>query len=89
MIASTLETIYGAKEYLEKYNGVNEYSMVESALEQVRVLESLDFNQIKISLKASNVPLSIRSYTKMSEVRNYPLHLGVQATMVISHHAVL
>ncbi len=65
------------KEYLEKYNGVNEYSMVESALEQVRVLESLDFNQIKISLKASNVPLSIRSYTKMSEVRNYPLHLGI------------
>ncbi|OLS01757.1 flavodoxin-dependent (E)-4-hydroxy-3-methylbut-2-enyl-diphosphate synthase [Tissierella creatinophila] len=65
------------KEYLDKYNGVNENSMVESALEQIRLLEELDFKDIKISLKASNVPLSIKSYTRMSELRNYPLHLGI------------
>lgn len=65
------------KKYLDKYNGVNEDSMVESALEQIRLLEELDFKDIKISLKASNVPLSIKSYTKMSELRNYPLHLGI------------
>ncbi len=65
------------KEYLEKYNGVNEESIVESALEQVKLLEDLDFRDIKISLKASNVALSIKSYTKMSEMRDYPLHLGI------------
>ena len=65
------------KEYLEKYNGVNENSIVESALEQVNLLESLNFNNIKISLKASSVPLTIASYEKMSEIVDYPLHLGV------------
>lgn len=65
------------KEYLEKYNGVNENSMVESALEQIRLLEDLGFREIKISLKASNVPLSIKAYTKMMEIRDYPLHLGI------------
>lgn len=65
------------KEFLEKFNGVNEYSMVESALEQINLLENLDFHDIKISLKASNVPLTIKSYEKMSQVSDYPLHLGV------------
>lgn len=65
------------KEYLEKYNGVNEDSMVESALEQIKLLEDLDFRDIKISLKASNVTLSIKSYIKMSKMRDYPLHLGI------------
>ncbi len=65
------------KEFLKKYGGVNENSMVYSALEQVRLLESLDFTDIKISLKASNVPLTIKSYYKMAELCNYPLHLGI------------
>ncbi len=65
------------KEFLEKFNGVNEDSMVESALEQIRLLEDLYFHDIKISLKASNVPLTIKSYEKMSQVCDYPLHLGV------------
>lgn len=65
------------KEFLEKYNGVNENSIVESALEQIKLLESLNFNNIKISLKASSVPLTIESYKKISELVDYPLHLGV------------
>ncbi|NLJ99350.1 MAG: flavodoxin-dependent (E)-4-hydroxy-3-methylbut-2-enyl-diphosphate synthase [Tissierellia bacterium] len=65
------------KEYLEKYKGVNEDSMVYSALEHVRILEDLNFENIKISLKASNVPLTIKSYEKMSQKVDYPLHLGV------------
>lgn len=65
------------KEFLEKFKGVNENSMVESALEQINLLESLDFHDIKVSLKASNVPLTIKSYEKMSQVSDYPLHLGV------------
>ena len=51
--------------------------MVYSALEQIELLEKLDFHHIKISLKASNVPLTINSYKKMSELCDYPLHLGV------------
>lgn len=65
------------KEYLEKYGGVNENSMVFSALEQVELLEKLNFEDIKISLKASSVPLTLKSYRKMSELCDYPLHLGV------------
>lgn len=65
------------KEYLEKYNGVNENSMVYSALEHVRILEDLNFEDIKISLKASNVPLTIKTYEKISQETDYPLHLGV------------
>lgn len=65
------------KEFLDQYNGVNENSMVYSALEQIRLLEELDFNDIKISLKASNVQLTIKAYSKMSHVCDYPLHLGV------------
>lgn len=65
------------KKLLQMYNGVNQYSMVESAMEQVKILENLDFNDIKISLKASSVPLTISSYSLISEKVDYPLHLGV------------
>jgi len=65
------------QEFLDKYNGVNENSMVYSALEQIRLLEDMDFNLIKISLKASNVPLTIKAYEKMSKIVDYPMHLGI------------
>ena len=62
---------------LDKFNGVNSDSIVQSALEDINILESLNFNQIKVSLKASNVNLSIKSYRKFSEISDYPLHLGI------------
>lgn len=65
------------KEFLEKYNGVNTDSIVYSALEQIKYLEDLNFHDIIISLKASNVPLTIDSYKMMSDMCDYPLHLGV------------
>lgn len=65
------------QEFLDKYNGVNEDSMVYSALEQVRILESMDFYDIKISLKASNIDLSVKANEKISELVDYPLHLGI------------
>ena len=65
------------RETIDFYGGVNEESMVQSGLEQIRLLESMDFYDIKISLKASNVPLTIKSYKRMSELVDYPLHLGV------------
>lgn len=65
------------QEFLDQYGGVNEKSMVYSALEQVKLLESLDFFDIKISLKASNVSLTIKSYEMISSLCDYPLHLGI------------
>ena len=65
------------KEFMDKYNGVNAKSMVYSALEQIKLLEDLDFHDIKISLKASSVPMTIESYSMISELCDYPLHLGV------------
>ncbi len=65
------------QEFLDEYGGVNEKSMVYSAMEQVRLLESLDFYDIKISLKASNVPLTIKAYEMISKECDYPLHLGI------------
>lgn len=62
---------------LDKFNGVNSDSIVQSALEDINILESLNFNQIKVSLKASNINLSIESYRKFSEISDYPLHLGI------------
>lgn len=65
------------KEILEKYGGVTASGLVESALEHVAILESLSFYDIKISLKAFEVPLMLEAYRMMSERVNYPLHIGV------------
>lgn len=65
------------QEFLDEYGGVNENSMVYSAMEQIKVLEEMDFYDIKVSLKASSVPLTIKTYEKMSELVDYPLHLGI------------
>jgi len=51
--------------------------MVEAALEQILLLESLDFDQIKVSLKAFDVPTTIKAYQLIAEKTPYPLHLGI------------
>ena len=51
--------------------------MVAAALEQVRLLESLDFDLIKVSLKAFDVPTTIEAYRKIAEKIPYPLHIGI------------
>ncbi len=65
------------REIIEKYNGVNEDSMVYSALEHIRILEDLNYNNIKISLKATDVALTINAYKKAAEVIDYPFHIGI------------
>src|SRR3989442_6858163 len=52
-------------------------ALVEAALEEVRLLESLGFHDFKISVKSSHVPTMIRAYRMLSEKVPYPLHLGV------------
>ena len=51
--------------------------MVDTALEHIRILESLEYDQMKISIKATDVPLMIEAYRKLSSKIPYPLHLGV------------
>ncbi len=65
------------KKLLAKYGKVTAEALVESAMEHVRILEKLDFHDIKISLKAHDVPLTIEAYRLMSQTVDYPLHLGI------------
>lgn len=62
---------------LKKYGGITAEGLVESALEHVRILEEENFFDIKISLKAHDVPLTLAAYRLMSEKVDYPLHLGI------------
>ena len=64
------------KHLLAKY-GVSAQAMVEAALEHVRILEELHFDAIKVSVKASRIPLMLESYRLLSQKVDYPLHLGV------------
>ena len=64
------------KNFLEKY-GRSEFSLVESALYNVGILEKFGVQDIVISVKASDVPLTVRAYTLLSQKCDYPLHLGV------------
>jgi (E)-4-hydroxy-3-methylbut-2-enyl-diphosphate synthase len=61
----------------EKHGGLTADAMVESALQEMAYFDEVGFDQIKISVKASNVPLMVEAYRKLSEVTDHPLHLGV------------
>ncbi|MDD7793790.1 flavodoxin-dependent (E)-4-hydroxy-3-methylbut-2-enyl-diphosphate synthase [Clostridium sp. 'White wine YQ'] len=65
------------KELLEKYGKPCPEAFVESALKSAAILESVNFRDIVISIKSSNVNTMIESYRLMSEKSDYPLHLGV------------
>ena len=64
------------KNFLEKY-GRSAEALVESALFNVGILEKFGVNDIVISVKASDVPLTVKAYTLLSQKTAYPLHLGV------------
>ena len=64
-------------ELLEKYGKPCSDAMVESAKRHVEILEKLDFYDIAISLKASNLDMCVEAYEKASETFKYPLHLGI------------
>lgn len=62
---------------LEKYGYPTAQGMLESALHHIRILEELDFEDILVSMKASDVPLAIEAYRLAAESFHYPLHLGI------------
>ena len=65
------------KELRAKYGGVTAEALVESAMGHVRLLNRFDFDDICISVKCSDVPLTMAAYRLLSEQTDYPLHLGV------------
>ena len=65
------------KEFLKRFGGPTAEAMVASALRTTEWMEALGFDQIKVSLKASDVPRTIEAYRFFSEKADYPLHLGV------------
>ena len=62
---------------LEKYKGPCPEALVESALKNIKLVEDNNFDQIKISVKSSDVFLSIAAYRQLSKKTEYPLHLGI------------
>ena len=65
------------KDILEKYKHPTPEAMVESALRHIRILEDLDFHEIKISLKASDVWKTIEAYRLLSKKVDYSFHIGI------------
>jgi len=65
------------KHLLEKYGRPTPEALVESAEGHIKILEDMDYREIKVSIKASDVPTTIDAYRLMSKVSKYPLHIGV------------
>lgn len=65
------------KRILDKYGYPTAEGMVESALHHIKILEDLDFYDIIVSMKASDVGLAVEAYEKAAEAFDYPLHLGI------------
>lgn len=65
------------KHILKKYGYPTADGMVESALHHIKILEDLDFHDIIVSMKASDVSLAIEAYAKAAMAFDYPLHLGI------------
>lgn len=65
------------KELLHKYGGATAEAIVESALRHIEILEQLDFRDIVVSLKSSDIEITIAAYELMAARRPYPLHVGL------------
>ncbi len=65
------------RDILEKYREPCPEALVESALRNIKIIEDMDFFNFKVSVKSSDVFLSIAAYRLLSEQTNYPLHLGI------------
>ncbi|MBI5014255.1 MAG: flavodoxin-dependent (E)-4-hydroxy-3-methylbut-2-enyl-diphosphate synthase [Deltaproteobacteria bacterium] len=65
------------KELLARHGGPTAEAMVESALGHIRILEDLDYREIKVSLKGSRVPQTVAAYRILAERCDYPFHVGI------------
>ena len=73
------------KELIEKYKGVTAQGIVESALDKVRMVENLGYDNLVISIKSSDVLMCVKAHELLAQQTNYPLHVGItEAGTIIS-----
>ena len=65
------------KDIVEKYNGVTAKGLVESALDKVKIIEDLGYDNLVISIKSSDVLMCVKAHELIVEQTNYPLHVGI------------
>ena len=65
------------KNLIEKYGGVTAEGIVESALDKVKIIEDMDYNNLVISIKSSDVMMCVKAHELISERTDYPLHVGI------------
>ena len=65
------------KELIQKYQGVTAEGLVESALDKVRMIQDLDYHEMVISIKSSDVNMCARAHELLAEQTDYPLHVGI------------
>lgn len=65
------------QQFIDKYNGVTAEGIVESALDKVRMIEEQDYDNIVISIKSSDVLMSVKTHQLIAERTKYPLHVGI------------
>lgn len=65
------------KELVEKYGGVTAQGLVESALDKVKIIEDLGYDNLVISIKSSDVMMCVKAHELLAEQTHYPLHVGI------------
>ena len=65
------------KELVEKYNGVTAEGIVESALDKVRIIEEMGYENLVVSIKSSDVLMCVKAHELISQKCDYPLHIGI------------
>lgn len=65
------------KNLIEKYGGVTAEGIVESALDKVRIIEEMDYDNLVISIKSSNVMMCVKAHELIAKKTDYPLHVGI------------
>lgn len=76
------------KELLEKYHGVTAEGIVESALDKVHMIEELNYDQIVISIKSSDVMMCVKAHELIAEQTDYPLHVGITEAGTLMRGAI-
>ena len=65
------------KDLIEKYGGVTAEGLVESALDKVKIIEDMDYDNLVISIKSSDVMMCVKAHELIARKTNYPLHVGI------------
>lgn len=71
-------------QFLKKYNGVSAQGIVESALDKVRLIEDMGYDNLVVSIKSSDVLMSVKAHELIAEKTKYPIHVGITESGTIS-----